>query len=160
METFACWRGLLLTSMFFILIFYYYYYSLPSWQSKCSFVELPFTNTGTTSVSDYQHKVSACSFRCLTIHNNQLTTGRCTAQALTTLQTHTRSYTTFSKYPTPYFLHLLTRSYMFNWFPFPPYWLPVIQCLFCVCFSHCTKCKKQIKISFKLFHVFLNFYSE
>lgn len=148
-ETFACWWGLLL-----IQCFWYWnlrnlcvFYSLPSCKSwlSCWSVPTPLINiTGKTSISDYQRMNPAWWLHwCLTLWQP---TGHCTAQALRSMC----YYALISNDRKP--LHTSVWGY---WhavisvellFLILPYWLPVIQCLFCVCFSHCTKCKKQIKI--------------
>lgn len=61
-----------------------------------------------------------------------------TLQRLQTPGSHTQTHNS---------LRLLTHTSVQLSFLFPPPSFPVIPCLFCVCFSHCTKCKRQIKIS-------------
>lgn len=124
-----------------IRICLFVFLTLPFWViTKCSSVLLPFNNlTGTTLISDYLRIISACRLHCCSIlqttNNSQLATVQ------HKLNKASGPRVIFSKYHT-----VLTHTVIVSvelLLLILPYWFPVILCLFCVCFSHCTKCKNK-----------------
>lgn len=123
----------------FVLFFYY----LPFYE--CWSAQLLFINiTGTTSVWDYQCMSSACRLYWCLILQMAASAPLYSTSSPQEVNIHMLlCYISNYHRSLQYCLSLLTRSYTL--ISDPPYWLPVIQCLFCVCFSHCTKLKKKNK---------------